>query len=194
MRSPRAFAASATVLASIVGGIAAGATLGDAASRLVIHFGVGAGFILLATAAFDFPMPRWASWIGALSAGAFGAIFVLQGIADLLPGVTVLQQLAFDTLGHEVERILPDVVYVWFAALLIWASSGRTRILGAIVMTVVIGLEVATGLGALLGVSVPTIKILLFVPFVWLLFEAAKRASTGEAKVADTPARVLASG
>jgi hypothetical protein len=185
MRSPRAAAAAATVLLSVVGGIVAGATMGDAASALVIHFGIGAGFVLLATAAFDFRMPRWASWIGALSAGAFGAIFLLQGVSNLLPGATLLSQIAFDTLGHEIERVLPDIVYVWFVALLLFASTGRTRIIGWLVMGTVIGVEVASLVATVAGVGFPTIKILLFAPFIWLLLEAVKKEQASAQAIAS---------
>jgi hypothetical protein len=174
MRSPRAVAAAAIVILAVVAAIGLGVAIGGSAAEFIVHFGVGAGFVLLATAAFDFGVPRWAAWVGALSAGAFGSIFLLQGLSDLVPGVTVLHQVAFDTLGHEPERVLPDVVYVWFMAVLLFASTGRSRIMGWIVMGTVIGVEVASAVALVLGVGFPTIKILLFLPFVWLLVEGLK--------------------
>ena len=189
MRSPRAAAAAATVLISLPAAIAIGAAFGGSSGDTVIHFGVGTGFVLLASAAFDFGIPRWAAWIGLLAAGAFGGIFLLQGISDVLQN-DALHQVAFNMLGHEIERVLPDIVYVWFAALLVYASTGRTRILGAIVMSTVIGYEIASVAGLALGMPLPTVKILFFAPFVWLLFEALKesRESTKSTAAASRPA------
>ena len=99
----------------------------------VIHFGIGAGMLLLAVAAFDFGLPRRVAWYGAATAGAFGAIFVLQGVADAV-GEPTLWHFAFYVLGQQPERLLPDLIVAWFVALLVLGSQGRTRIFGTIVM------------------------------------------------------------
>ena len=47
----------------------------------------------------------------------------MQGVVDLT-NIEPLRVLAFDVLGHHVERLLPDVVYLWFAALLAARQRG----------------------------------------------------------------------
>jgi hypothetical protein len=143
----------------------------------VIHFVMGGGFVIFATSVFDFDLPRWVNVICAAAAGAFGAIFLLQGVSDLthLDGV---RYVAFDVLGHQVERLLPDVVFLWFIALLLGASWGRSRILGWTVMVIVVGLEIATLVGLLFGVSLATGLLVILLPFVWLLFESAKQPTS----------------
>ena len=132
MRSKLGATASAIVLLSIVGGIVAGMTIGEAATRAIIHFGVGTGFVLLAVAMFDFGLARWVTWLGAAAAAAFGGIFLLQGVADQV-GSGPLYDLAFPVLGQTPERLLPELVLLWFIALLLTGTQGRSRILGWIV-------------------------------------------------------------
>ena len=125
MRSIKAFVAAATIVLSYP--LALGAQqLFDGGAETVIHFVTGAGFVLFATSVFDFELPRWVNVIGAVAAAAFGAIFLMQGVVDLT-NIEPLRVLAFDVLGHHVERLLPDVVYLWFAALLLLDSAGRSR-------------------------------------------------------------------
>jgi hypothetical protein len=105
--------------------------------------------------------------------GAFGAIFLLQGVNDLTH-VEFLRHVAFDVLGHEVERLLPDVVYVWFVALLLAGSAGKSRFLGWVVMLIVVGLEIVTLATLLLARPMASVKVLILLPFVWLRFESAE--------------------
>ena len=70
-------------------------------------------------------LPRWINVVGAVAAAAFGGIFLLQGVCDVT-GSESLRYVAFDLLGHHVERLLPDVVYFWFVALLLLASWGMS--------------------------------------------------------------------
>jgi hypothetical protein len=138
---------------------------------------MGSGFVIFATSVFDFDLPRWVNVIGAAAAGAFGAIFLLQGVSDLthLEGV---RYVAFDLLGHQVERLLPDVVFLWFVALLLGASWGRSRILGWAIMVIVVGLEIAGLVGLLFGVSMATTLVGILLSFVWLLFESGKQPTS----------------
>ena len=177
MRSVRGVAAAALALATIPLALITGNAFGNDAAETTIHFSVGIGFLLFAVAAFDFGLPRWVSVIGALSGGAFGAIFLLQGISELvhIQGVTYL---AFNVLGHQVERVLPDIFFVWFAALLLAGSAGRTRWVGWAIMPIVIGLEVAIVVGAAIGIDVPFVKLAFFLPMIWLLLESLKARPT----------------
>ena len=177
MRSVRGVAAASLALATIPLAIITGNAFGNDAAETTIHFSVGLGFLLFAVAVFDFGLPSWVSVIGALSGGAFGAIFLLQGISELvhIQGVTYL---AFNVLGHEVERVLPDIFFIWFAALLLAGSADRTRWVGWAIMPIVIGLEVAIVVGAVIGIDVPFVKLAFFLPMIWLLLESLKARPT----------------
>jgi hypothetical protein len=139
----------------------------------VLHFVIGTGFVLFAISVFAFDLPRWLNWVGALSAAAFGGIFLLQGVSDIVNS-EALAGIAFGPLGHEIERVLPDVIFLWFVGLLLGASHGKTRIVGWIVMPIVVAIEVAALAAVVLGIGFPTIKILFLLPFVWYLIEAIK--------------------
>jgi hypothetical protein len=175
MRSRRAFIAAATIVLSYPAALAVQGAFGGGAET-VIHFASGAGFVLFALSVFDFDLPSWVNGIGAVAAGAFGVIFLLQGISDVTH-VEGLRVVAFDVLGHHLERLLPDVVYLWFLALLLWASSGRSRVLGWVVMTLVVATELAALAALVLDFTLPNLKIVILLPFVWLLVEAAERPS-----------------
>jgi hypothetical protein len=181
VRSKRAFVGAAMIVLSYPAAIAVALLFGSGGDT-VIHFVMGSGFVIFATSVFDFDLPRWVNVIGAAAAGAFGAIFLLQGVSDLthLEGV---RHVAFDVLGQQVERLLPDVVFLWFIALLLGASWGRSRILGWAVMVIVVGLEIATLVGLLFGVSLATGLLVILLPFVWLLFESAKQPTTSSVPV-----------
>jgi hypothetical protein len=167
--------------------IAAAQIVSEAAAETVVHLAIGSGCVLLAIAAFDFGLPKWAAWLGAASAGAFGGIFLLQALSQVFPN-EALRYVAFDVLGQEIEGILPYVIQIWFIALFIAASHGKSRILGAVTMSVVLGFEIAGLVGPALGLDVPSLKVLFLLPFVWLLFESATRRS-GTMPRRDAPIR-----
>jgi hypothetical protein len=172
MRSIRGLAAAITVLLSVPVAVGVAILTGGGAEP-IIHFGVGTGMVLLAAAAFDYGLPRALAWFGAVTSGAFGGIFLLQGVADAL-GNQTLWDFAFRVLGQAPERILPDLIVVWLVALLLVASEGRTRTLGWVVMGILVVSEIATVGGTLGGIAVPDIKLRWLLPFVWLSFESAK--------------------
>jgi hypothetical protein len=177
MRSPKGVAASIILLATVPIALAV-AIVSGGGGEPIIHFGIGAGALLLAAAMLDFGLPRAAAWIGAGAAAVWGFTFVLQGVADAV-GNEQLHQLAFAVLGQQLERVLPDVMLIWFVALLLFASEGRTRMLGSILVPIVIVAEVVVYVGPLLGLDPPFIKIALLLPIVWLLFESAKGTASG---------------
>ena len=113
--------------------------------------------MLLAAAMFDFGLNRWVTLLGATAAAIFGGTFLLQGVANLTE-IAALDWLAFDILGQQLERILPDVVYVWFAALLLTGSTGFSRLVGWVVVPLLFGLELAILVGAQFGIDVPFIR------------------------------------
>ncbi|HEU4999437.1 MAG TPA: hypothetical protein VFT68_10865, partial [Lapillicoccus sp.] len=75
MRSRRAFIAAATIVGSYPAALVVQQLFGGGAET-VIHLVTGAGFVLFAVSVFDFDLPRWVSWVGAVAAGAFGGIFL----------------------------------------------------------------------------------------------------------------------
>jgi hypothetical protein len=187
MRSKRAFIGATIIVLSYP--LALGVGLLGGGAETVIHVVMGTGFVVFATSVFDFALPRWINVVGAVAAAAFGAIFIMQGVSDLTH-VEALRYVAFDLLGHHVERLLPDVVYLWFVALLLLASTGWSRWLGWAVMLLVVGLEVATLVTLLLGAPMESVKILILLPFGWLLFESAKRGSARRVAAPPTAASV----
>ena len=148
MRSKRAFIGAAIIVLSYP--LALGVGLVGGGAETAIHLVMGTGFVVFATSVFDFALPRWINVVGAVAAATFGVIFLLQGVSDLTH-VEALRYVAFDLLGHHVERLLPDVVYLWSVALLLLASTGWSRWLGWAVMLVVVGLEAATFVTLVLG-------------------------------------------
>jgi hypothetical protein len=176
MTSTRAVAAAVILLLALPVAIASQA-LGTAAPGITIHIMLGASMMALALAMFDFSLPRWVNLVGAASAAAFGAIFLLQALSLILNDA--LQVIAFDILGHEPERFLPLGILFWAAALLLRASTGKTRLMGWVIVPAVIGLQVAILLGPVIGIEMTNPKIAFLLPFVWLLFEGAKSAVVG---------------
>jgi hypothetical protein len=143
-----------------------------------IHLALAAGSALLAFCVFDFQLPRWMNWIGCAGALALGTIFLLQALALLIP-MESLNYFAYQVLGQWPEGWLPDVVILWFVAMLVLDSRGKTRILGFVAMPIAVCLEVyshaLTFLGTSLTEEAGTLKLLLLLPFVWLVFESTKR-------------------
>jgi hypothetical protein len=174
MTSTRGIASAVFMLLAIPATLASQA-LGPWAPGIVIHVFLGASMLALAVAVFDFPLPRWVNWIGAASAGAFGAIFLLQALSLGLNDA--LDVIAFKILGQAPELLLPIGIFFWFAALLLRASRGRTRYVGWVIVPAVIGLQAALFIGLLTGIEVANLKVVFMLPFVWLLLESAKRAA-----------------
>ena len=58
-------------------------------------------------------------------------------------------------------------------------SEGKTRILGFVAMSIVVGVKLCsyglTYLGSSLDAEAPGLKLLYLLPFAWLVFETSKR-------------------
>ena len=173
MRSRIGFAAAIVMLLAVPVAFAS-QLVADGSAELVIHLAVGTGCLLLAAAVFDFGLRRWVTWTGAGAAGAFGTIFLLQALSQVITN-DGLAYLAFDVLGQEIERFLPYAILVWFVALLWEGSSGKSRILGSAVMAIVVGVELVSIVGPSVGLNIESQKLLFLLPFLWLLIESAKR-------------------
>jgi hypothetical protein len=175
MRSPLGLRAA---LASLVGiPISFGwQILFGSGAGTMIHSFLAAGSLLLAFAVFDFQLPRWINWIGCAAALALGTIFLLQAVALLIP-IESLNYFAYEVLGQWPEGWLPDVLILWFVAMLVFDSRGKTRILGIVAVSTAVCYELYSHI-LRLGGSSPTeiLKLLMLLPFVWLLFESTKKS------------------
>jgi hypothetical protein len=141
----------------------------------MIHFVLAAGSFLLAFSVFDFQLPRWMNWIGCAAALALGTIFLLQAVALLVPNES-LNYVAYEVLGQWPEGWLPDVVLLWLVAMLVLDSQGKSRILGIVAVSIAVCSELYSHTLRFLGTSpTGTLKLLMLLLFVWLLFESTKK-------------------
>jgi hypothetical protein len=179
MRSLRGFLAAIVFLLAIPVALLGQILFGSGAST-TIHLALGAGAVLLSFAVFDFRLPGWINWIGCVSAGALGAIFFLQGVALLIHNDS-LTYIAYQVLGQWPEGLFPALLILWFVAMLLFDSQGKTRILGFVAMSTVIGFEVYTHTLAYLGTPIveqsQMLRLLMLPLFVWLLFESTKKTN-----------------
>ena len=174
MRSIWAVAAALTMLLSLPLAVASQA-LGKNAPEIVVHVVLGTGMLFLVRAVVDFGWPRWINVIGALSAGAFAVIFLLQAVSRLFPEIAALDDVAFGLLGNWPERLLVLGIDVWFMGLLLLGTQGRTRLIGWAVIPILTAYHLISAVGAILAISVPSFGVFsLLIPFVWLLIEGAK--------------------
>jgi hypothetical protein len=143
-----------------------------------IHLAFAAGCLLLASSVFDFGLPRWMDSMGCAFALALGAIFLLQALALLIPSES-LYYIAYPVLGRWPEGWLAGLIILWFVAMLLIDSRGKTRALGVFALSLAVGFEIYSlilpYLGTSLSAEAGALKLLLFLPFVWLLFESTKK-------------------
>ncbi|HVE57087.1 MAG TPA: hypothetical protein VNB22_09680 [Pyrinomonadaceae bacterium] len=176
MKSQRGFF-GAIIFLSVLPLAALGQMIFGIEAELIIHFVCAAGFALVSLAVFDFKIPALINWAGCLTAGALAVIFLLQGVSQLVQNDS-LGYFVFQILGQRLEAVLVKLILLWFAALLIFDSRGKTRILGFVVMTVVLCTEIYSYYLAYTGSSSDTeagiLKLLYLLPFVWLIFESRK--------------------
>ena len=177
IRSPRGLLAAIVFLMAVPVTLLVQILFGSGAST-AIHLALGAGSVVLAFAVFDFKLPRWINWIGSVSAGALGAIFLLQAVAQLIPNDS-LYYFAYQVLGQWPEGRLPDLLILWFVAMLLMDSQGKTRILGFVAMSIAVASEVYKYTLVYLGTPIEAqpqmLRLLMLLPFVWLLFESTKK-------------------
>jgi hypothetical protein len=175
MRSIWGVAAAVTLLLSLPLAVASQG-LGENAPEIVVHVVLGIGMLLLVRAVFDFGLPRWINVIGALSAGAFAVVFLLQAVSRLFPENAALDDFAFGVLGNWPERLLVLGIDVWFWGLLLLGTEGRTRLIGWALIPILTAYHLISAAGAIVSITVPSLGALsLLIPFVWLLIEGAKR-------------------
>ena len=174
IRSPLGLLAALTFLLGIPISFGWQILFGSGAGTL-IHFVLAAGSFLLAFAVFDFELPRWMNWIGCAAGLALGTIFLLQAVALLIPNES-LNYVAYEVLGQWPEGWLPDVIILWFVALLVLDSQGKSRILGIVAVSIAVCSELYSHILRFGGTSdTGRLKLLMLLPFVWLLIESTKK-------------------
>jgi hypothetical protein len=150
-------------------------------AEVTVHFVAAIGFGLLALSVFDFRTPRWITWAACVAASISAVTYALQGVSNLQPGNATLSYLAFTVLGQQLERVLPTVLILWFVAVLLTDSHGKTRLLGIAVMVPVVGVDLLSYGASLFGASIydaaPILKAAMLLPFVWLAFESARKSA-----------------
>jgi hypothetical protein len=172
MRSILGFLGSIVLLLALPVAVLTQVLLGSG-SGVTIHVALAVGCALLSLSAFDFETPRWASWIGCVAAGAYGAIFLLQAASELIQNDS-FSYFANQVLGDYPERVLTSVLILWLVAVLLTASRGKTRIFGFVAMAVVVCVEVYNYILLFLGEE-HALAIVYLLPFAWLLLESRKR-------------------
>jgi hypothetical protein len=174
MRSPLGLLAALTFLLGIPISFGWQILFGSGAGTM-IHFFLAAGSFLLAFAVFDFELPRWMNWIGCAAGLALGTIFLLQAVALLIPNES-LHYVAYEVLGQWPEGWLPDVIILWFVAMLVLDSQGKSRILGIVAVSIAVCSEIYSHILRFGGSSdTGSLKLLVLLLFVWLLFESTKK-------------------
>jgi hypothetical protein len=179
MRSPRGVAAAIFFLSALPLAAVFQAAAGRG-GETVIHFTLALGSGLLCSAVPDFRASRWATWLGFGSTGALAGIFALQGISEPVRSATITR-IAFQMLGQHLEGWLLNGLIVWCIAVLLAESRGKTRIVGLVALSLTAAARAyATVLdfrGTSLDSTVPGLKLLYLLPFVWLLLEGSHRAT-----------------
>ena len=174
IRSPLGLLAALSFLVGVPISFGCQILFGSGAGTL-IHFFLAAGSLLLAFAVFDFKLPRWMNWIGCAAGLALGSIFLLQAVSLLIPNES-LHYIAYEVLGQWPEGWLPDVVILWLVAMLVFDSQSKSRIFGIVAVSIAVCSELYSHTLRFLGTSpTATLKLLLLLPFVWLLFESTKK-------------------
>ena len=161
VKSPRGLAGAVAFLAAVP--IAAlYQALFATGVEFVIHLALATGAALTASAVVDFRTTAWMRWLGGLSMGILAAIFLAQGVGEVVHNER-LTYVVYQVLGQGLERWLGYGFLAWCAAVLVHDSRGVSRVLGCAAVA-------AAALARVLDLSV-----LSLLPFVWLAVESARR-------------------
>jgi hypothetical protein len=147
--------------------------------EITFHFLLAISSGLIALAVFDFKLPRWITLLGSVSSGAVAAIFLLQGVSRFIPNDTLFY-FAYQMLGQDLESALINGFTLWFVALLLGDSQGKTRMFGFVAVSIAVCFVIYKYSLAYLGAEPAGIlKLAILLPFVWLLFESKKKLVLG---------------
>ncbi len=112
--------------------------------------------------------------------GLASILFLMQGLSEVLQNAQ-LTDVVYRMLGQRVEGWFVDLFLLWCVALLLKDSRGRTKAFGFIALGVAVAAEIYANWLAYRGTSLnaqaPAFKLLVLVPFIWLLLESRKPAS-----------------
>jgi hypothetical protein len=175
MRSPRGFWGLIVLFALIPLGLLYERIFAEGSSTFA-HWILTVGTVLIALAVFDFRrLPPWINWLGFLFLATEGAIFFLQGLADLLQNAS-LMNFAYKGLGQQPEALTISLfVLIWGGALLLRDSWGKTRIFGIAALTLFLAAEIVRlTLQLLGGAPIDIVRAATLLPLAWLLLEYMK--------------------
>jgi len=112
--------------------------------------------------------------------GAENVIHLTQGASDLAHWAS-LQHLAYEVLGQRLEKVLGDAFLLWCVAMILRDSTGRTKILGVVVLVTIFFVEIYSMVTAYVGGEAPGFLKLFYLPlFVWLLLEGIEPRGSAE--------------
>jgi hypothetical protein len=174
MRSPRGLVGSSALLLAVPLAVLYQNLVGSG-GEAVIHGLLALGTALMAFAVFDFKTPRWATWVGTVSASVLATIFFLQGVSEVTHD-GALHYLAYHVMGQRLEGWLINPILAWCVVVLVVDRQLTWRKLGILAMATVACVEAySLGLGyqgTSLDVEAPILKTLWLMPFVWILLES----------------------
>ena len=173
MRSPRGFYGAIAILLVLPTALVFSVAFDD--DEVGVHIALAVGAFLLASAMFDFDIPRPINLLACVCTTLLGGIFLLQAISPLTPN-DGFHDFAYDTLGQWLEGTLTLAFVIWCFVLLLSDSKDRTRLLGWVTVPLLLIYAAALWGTNLVGVNQPPgILKLLFMPvMVWLLLESRK--------------------
>ena len=125
MRSPRGFGAALVLLLGVAMAVLTDNVFGTGAED-VLHLALGASFLLLAFAVFDFELPRWIRLAASAATGVLAGVFLLQGASDLLHSEP-LRRLAYDSWGSAWRRCSATRFCSGASACSRWTPAARRR-------------------------------------------------------------------
>lgn len=178
-RSRRTFMACIVLLAGAPIAALLALAFGKGAET-VVHVTLGVSFSLIALGLRDFRLPAPVTLLASIATGALANIFFLQGVSDVADFIP-LTHFAYDILGRRLEKFLGCGFLMWCLVLLRFDCRGGTKLLGAIAIAIVPGVELFGICMARVGYPVTDLLKLCYVLlFVWLLLEACKPQGMGE--------------
>jgi hypothetical protein len=99
----------------------------------------------------------------------------LQALALILQNES-LNYVAFQLLGQQLESGLGLLFIFWCAAMVLTDSYGKSKLLGVIVLSAFVAVQIYNFILSFLGgTPAEWLKLVFLLAFVWLLLESAKR-------------------
>jgi len=173
MRSPRGFCGAIAILLVVPTAAVCSVAFDD--EEVGVHVALAVGAFLLASAVFDFDIPRPINLLACVTTALLGGIFLLQAISPLTSNDGV-HDFAYNTLGQWLEGTLTLAFVIWCFVLLLSDSKDKTRLLGWVTVPLLLVYTAVLWATNLVGIAQPPgILKLLFMPvMVWLLLESRK--------------------